>query len=98
MPKIKLTQTVLERHFTVRHKERFYYVSCLNSDKPILGLIKRDTWEITDEEHEELNIYLLNDTPKRERKQIKNNIKFANKLITFCIRHFNDYEPKIRNI
>ena len=86
---------MLERHFTIRHKERFYYVSCLNSDKPILGLINRDTWEITDEEYEELNIYLLNDTPKRERKQIKNNIRLANRLIEFCIRHFKDYKPEL---
>ena len=85
-------------YFTVKHKGKFYCVDYLSSDGQILGLINRDTWEITDEEYEELNIYLLNDTPKRERKQIKNNIKFANKLITFCIRHFNDYEPKIRNI
>jgi len=57
---------VLERHFTIRHKERFYYVSYLNSDKPILGLINRDAWEICDEEGEELNTYILKDTIKEE--------------------------------
>ena len=95
MPKIKLTQTVLEKNFTVKHKERFYYVSYLNSDKPILGLINRDTWEICDEEGEELNTYILKDTTKEEKQQIKKNTKLANRLIGFCIRHFSDYKPEI---
>ena len=29
-------------------------------------------------------------------REIKNNIKLANKLISFCINHFNDYKPKIK--
>ena len=86
---------MLERHFTVKHKERFYYVSYLNSDKPILGLINRDTWEICDEEGEELNTHILKDTTKEEKHQIKNNTKLASKLIELCIRHFNDYKPKL---
>ena len=98
MPKIKLTQTVLEKNFTVRHKERFYYASCLNSDKPILGLINRDAWEILDEELEELGICEFQDAAKKEKEQARKNRILANKLIGFCIRHFNDYEPKIRNI
>ena len=95
MIKIKLTQSVLERHFTVKHKERFYYVSYLNSDKPILGLINRDTWEICDEEGEELNTHILKDTTKEEKHQIKNNTKLASKLIELCIRHFDGYKPKL---
>ena len=84
---------MLERHFTIKHKEGFYYASYLNSDKPILGLINRDTWEVYDEEGEELNVYIFNDTTKEEKKKIKKNVKLYNKLITFCIRHFNDYKP-----
>ena len=96
--KIKLTQTVLERHFTIRHKERFYYVSCLNSDKPILGLINRDTWEILDEELEELCTCEFQDATKKEKEQVRKNRILANRLIDFCIRHFNDYKLKIQNI
>ena len=32
---------------------------------------------------------------KEEKEQTKNNIKLANKLINFCINHFNDYNPKL---
>ena len=86
---------MLERHFTIKHKEGFYYVSYLNSDGPILGLINRDTWEIYDEEGEELNVYIFNDTTKEEKEQIRKNRILANKLIDFCIRHFDDYKPKL---
>ena len=30
-----------------------------------------------------------------EKEQIKKNIKLANKLINFCIKHFNDYKPEL---
>ena len=79
----------------MKHKGKFYYVGYLSSDRQILGLINRDTWEILDEEFEELNIYALKDTSKEEKEQTKKNIKLANKLINFCIRHFNDYKPKL---
>ncbi|MBI2656938.1 hypothetical protein HYX03_04315 [Candidatus Woesearchaeota archaeon] len=95
MPKIKLIQSVLERHFTVKHKGKFYYACYLNSDKPVLGLINRDTWEVYDEEGEELNIYIFKDIPKKELRQITKNGKLYSNLISFCIRHFDDYEPKI---
>ena len=31
---------------------------------------------------------------EEEKEQINKNIKLANKLISFCVRHFNDYSPK----
>ena len=86
---------MLERHFTIKHKEGFYYVSYLNSDGPILGLINRDTWEVYDEEGEELNIYILKDTAKEEKRQIEKNARLFSKLISFCIRHFDDYKPEM---
>ena len=85
---------MLERHFTVKHKEGFYYVSYLNSDKPILGLINRNTWEILDEELEELCLCEFQNDTKEEKEQIEKNVKLYNNLISFCIRHFNDYKPK----
>ncbi|MBI2655139.1 hypothetical protein HYX06_01815 [Candidatus Woesearchaeota archaeon] len=87
---------MLERHFTIKHKERFYYVSYLNSDKPILGLINRDTWQILNEELEELGICEFQSNTKEEKEQIKSNRILADSLISFCIRHFSDYEPKIK--
>ena len=93
--KIKITQNVLERHFTIKHKERFYYVSYLNSDKPILGLFNRDDWEILDEELEELCLYEFQNDTQEEKEQIRKNRILADKLIDFCIKHFYDYKPKI---
>jgi len=58
-------------------------------------LTNRDTWEIYDEEGEELNVYIFNDTTKEEKEQIRKNRILANKLIDFCIRHFDDYKPKL---
>ena len=95
MIKIKLIQSTLERSFTVKHKGKTYYVSYLNSDGPILGLLNRNYWEILDEELEELNIYIFKDTTKKEEQQIDKNVKLTNKLIEFCIKHFDDYKPDV---
>jgi len=85
----------LERNFTVGHKGKIYYVSYMNSDRQILGLINRDTWEILDEELEELCVCGFQDGAKEEKEQIKKNRKLANRLINFCVKHFNDYKPGI---
>ena len=96
MIKIKLIQTVLIKHFTVEHKGKTYYVEYANSDGIAGYLFNRSDWEIMDEELEELCICEFQDDTKEERYQIKKNIKLADKLITFCINHFNDYKPKIK--
>ena len=93
MIKIKITQTVLEKNFTVEYKRKIYYVGYLNSDGQVLGLINRDNWDVYDEEGEELNIYIFKDTTEEEKKQIEKNGKLYSKLIQFCIKHFNDYKP-----
>jgi len=94
---MKLIQSILERSFHVKHRGKTYYVSYLNSDGQILGLSNRDYWEILDEELEELDIYVFNDTTKKELKQIKKNVKLYNKLINFCIKHFEDYQPDYKD-
>ena len=68
----------MEKSFTVKHKGKFYYAGYLNSDKPILGLINRATWEAIDEEWEEIG-----------------DEKLKQKLISFCINHFDDYKPEL---
>ena len=93
---MKLITSTLERNFTVIHKNRTYYVSYLNSDGQISGLLNRFHWEILDEELEELNIFDFEDTTKEEKKEIDKNVKLSNKLINFCIKHFNDYQPNYK--
>jgi hypothetical protein len=89
---MRLTQTILEKHFTVKHKGKTYYISYLNSDKPCLALLNRFNWEILDEELEELNIYYTNGCNK---KQIDKNNELIEELISFCMKHFNDFNPEI---
>lgn len=79
---MKLIQSTLGRSFTVKHKGKIYYIDYLNSDGQILGLSNRDYWEVIDEEHEEIDIY--------------DNRKLVNKLINFCIKHFNDFKPNYK--
>nr|MBI4156883.1 hypothetical protein [Candidatus Woesearchaeota archaeon] len=67
----------MQRNFTIKHKNKTYYIDYLNSDGQILGLNNRDYWEVIDEEWGE----------------IEDN-KLKQMLINFCIRHFNNYNPK----
>jgi len=50
---MNLTQSTLQKCFTVEHKCKIYYVDYLNSDGQILG-INRNCWEVIDEEWEEI--------------------------------------------
>ena len=93
--KIKLIQTTIAKYFTVQYKGKTYYIDYVNSDGQTLLLSNRDYWEILDEEFEELCLCKFQNDAKEEKEQIKNNIKLANKLISFCIKHFDDYKPKI---
>ena len=93
--KIKLIQTTIAKYFTVQYKDKTYYIDYVNSDGQTLLLSNRDYWEILDEELEELYLCEFQNDTKEEKEQIKKNIKLANKLINFSIRHFNDYKPKL---
>ncbi len=93
---MKLTQSTIQKYFTVEYKGKIYYVDYINSDNQIL-LGNRDYWEVLDEEIEELNIYVFKDTTKKELKQIDKNVKLTNKLVKFCIKHFEDYKPNINS-
>ncbi len=95
MISIKITKNILSRSFEVKHEGKTYYINYLNSDGQILGLSNRDYWEVTDEEFEEVCIYEFQETTKREKEQIKSNRKLVNKLIKFCIKHFNDYKLRV---
>jgi hypothetical protein len=93
---MKLTQSTVQKNFVVKHKNKTYYVDFMDSDGYISGFIQPG-WQILDEELEELNIYVFNDTTKKELKQIKKNLILYNKLINFCIKHFNEYKPDYKD-
>jgi len=85
----------LEKNFTVKYNKKIYYIDFIASDRQILGLINRDTWEVLDEEFEEICVCEFQNSTKKEKQQIKNNRELANRLIDFCIKHFNDYNPEL---
>ena len=87
----------LTKHFTVEHTGKTYYVEYANSDGIAGYLFNRSDWEILDEELEELCLCEFQNDTKEEKGQIKKNRKLANKLINFCIKHFNDYKPNIKS-
>jgi len=81
----------LEKNFTIKHKGKTHYVSCLNSDGQILGLTNRYTWEVYDEAGKELDIYFFKGAKIKEKGQIKKNRMLYYKLIKYCIKHFDGY-------
>ncbi|MDO8460300.1 MAG: hypothetical protein Q7S74_04280 [Nanoarchaeota archaeon] len=90
---MKITQTTIQKTFYVQIKDKTYYVDFVNSDDHNLSLLNRNNWEIYDESHEELDLYTYDNTNKKRAREIKKNWQLAKKLINFCIKHFNDYEP-----
>lgn len=92
---MKLQQTIIEKNFHVKTGNKIYYVNYLNSDGQTLGLLNRSAWEVYDAEGEEITFDYLKEMDKKEKKQINKNYKLVNKLITFCIKHFNEYNPKV---
>lgn len=92
---MKLQQTIIEKNFHIKAGNKIYYVNYLNSDGQTLGLLNRLTWEVYDAEGDEITFDYLKGMDKKEKKQINKNYKLVNKLIAFCLKHFNEYNPKV---
>lgn len=90
---MKIEQFSLQRTFTIKHNNKIYIIDYLDSTEQILELINRDNWEIYDENRELLNIYPFRNSTKKEKLKVKKNLILAEKLIKFCIKHFDDYNP-----
>jgi len=91
---MKVVQSSLERSFVVTCKGKEYFVNYLNSSGQIPNLANRFHWEVFDENHEELNIFEFENMTLKEKEQIQKNRELRDHLIDFCIKHFNDYNPK----
>ena len=83
---MKITGNSLQRNFIVRDKGKNYFVNYICADYPISSLINRSSWEIIDEEGEELQIYFFSDDTFDIR-----NIKLFEKIVSYCIENFNNY-------
>ncbi|MBS3151464.1 hypothetical protein J4443_03745 [Candidatus Woesearchaeota archaeon] len=90
---MKIEQTTIQKTFEVKHKNKTHYIDYVNSDGQTLALLNRNNWEIYTDDHELLDIYLFKADSKTRRDEVDKNLILANKLIEFCIKHFNDYKP-----
>lgn len=90
---MKIEQTTIQKTFTIRYKNKTYYVDYINSDGQTLSLLNRNNWEVFTDDHESLDLYLFKNSSKKDKLKANKDLILANKLIGFCIKHFNDYEP-----
>ena len=72
---MKIEQTILQKSFIVRHLDKSYFVDYINSDGQTLGLVNRDNWEIYDDDHESLQVYILKSMKNRDKIKAQKNIK-----------------------
>ena len=52
--------------------------------------MNRSNWEVSDKNGEEINIYSISNDTAKEKSKISKKRKLMEKLINFCIKHFND--------
>jgi hypothetical protein len=93
---MKLVQSSIDKSFVVMYNGKEYFINYLNSSAMVPSLLNRFHWEVFDENQEELDIYDLKNRTAEEKEQIRNNILLRDKLIEFCIQHFNDYCPDFK--
>lgn len=63
------------------------------SDGQTLMLCNRHNWQIHEENKnsiEELNAYVFNDSSSEEQEQAEENARVIDKLVTFCIRNWDN--------
>ena len=89
---MKIIGNSLQKNFIVRDKGKNYFVNYVCADYLISSLINRSSWEITDEEGEELQIYCFGDDTLNIKNKIVRNIELFEKIINHCIKNFNNYQ------
>ena len=69
------------------------FTNYVASDEQASVSFNRNNWEVYDEDHNELDIYTFYEDDKKRLKEVKKNQLLADKLIAFCIKRFNEYNP-----
>ena len=83
----------ISRDWTILHKGRKFQVNFTDSDSQTLALLDRDNWEIweeTDDETEELDVYIFKNSTPQQKKIAEENIRLAEELIKFCIKNWDN--------
>jgi len=95
---MELIGNTIKKSFLVKYNKKKYHINYLNSDYPDPCLFNRDNWEIVDEDGEELNIYFLKSNTEKDSSKQKLFRKLYDKLISFCIKNFDNYQPMVNKI
>jgi hypothetical protein len=90
---MEIEQNTISRDWTVLHEGRRFFVNFTESDGQTLALCNRGNWlvhEESDDGVEELNAYAFNDSSSEVQEQAEENAELIDKLIGFCIRHWDN--------
>ncbi len=85
---MKIIGNSLQKGFLVKHNGKEYYINYLDIDYNSSVLMNRDNWEIFDEDDEEISPYQFKSSKNKKE------INLYYKLVEFCIKNFNHYNPK----
>ena len=90
----------ISRDWTILHEGRRFYVNYTESDGQTLGLLNRDNWEVleeTDDDTEELNVYVFKEDTPGQRERAEENARLKEKLVRFCIENWdNEFIQEIK--
>ena len=97
---MQLEANQISRDWTILHKGMRFYVNYTDSDTHTLALMNRSNWEVLeerDDDTEELNVYILKNSTRKERKRAEKNARLKEKLVKFCIENWdNDFIQQIK--
>lgn len=83
----------ISRDWTILHKGKKFYINFTDSDSQNLALLNRDNWEIweeTDDETEQLDVYIFKNSTPQQKKVAEKNIRLAEGLIKFCVKNWDN--------
>ncbi len=90
----------ISRDWTILHEGRRFYVNYTESDGQTLALLNRDNWEVleeTDDDTEELNVYVFKEDTPGEREKAQENARLKEELVRFCIENWdNEFIQEIK--
>ena len=76
----------------------FFKVLYINSDYADPILFNRDNWQILDEDGEELGLYFLKSDINKDNLNQGLLEEIHDKLISFCVENFDNYQPILNKI
>ena len=90
----------ISRDWTILHEGRRFYVNYTESDGQTLALLNRDNWEVleeTDDDTEELNVYVFKEDTPGQREKAEENVRLKEELVRFCIENWdNEFIQEIK--